>query len=229
MQTNNGDRPAHAVAIETPSRRGPAGAKPHRECAAPARGTPAAQQRSVRSPELSRPRPPLPGVGDTEGEVVGRCAHGESRCMRRTSAGWRERAGPEDGLGSLWRIMGQSHREVCLAGRPRCQSLKVHAVFNLASAVADLALLGSRETVIVAVVTLHPLLLSQGSILPRSPAVALRCPRPELLHSPCPVPRRERGPAWAQASPRVPLQLGLLQAAAPREQSGSREGKLEVK
>lgn len=149
--------------------------------------------------------------------------------MRRTSAGWRERAGPEDGLGSLWRTMGQSHREVCLAGRPRCQSLKVRAVFNLASAVADLALLGSREAVTVAVVTLHPLLLSQGSILPRSPAVALRCPRPELLHSPCPVPRRERGPAWAQASPRVPLQLGLLQAAAPRVQSGSREGKLEVK
>lgn len=67
------------------------------------------QRSSARSGPQSCPaaRPPLPGVGDTEGEVVGRCSHGESRCMRRTSAGWRERAGPEDGLGSLWRIMAR--------------------------------------------------------------------------------------------------------------------------
>lgn len=37
-----------------PAVRGPAGATPHRECAAPARGTPAARQRSDGSPELSR-------------------------------------------------------------------------------------------------------------------------------------------------------------------------------
>lgn len=110
VQTSNGGRGLTRLPWRRPAQRGPQAPSLTQRVLRLRAGH--LQRCSARSGPQSCPaaRPPLPGVGDTGREVVGRCGHGESRCMRRTSAGWRERAGPADGLGSLWRTMGQSHR-----------------------------------------------------------------------------------------------------------------------
>lgn len=73
------------------------------------------------------------------------------------------------------------------------------------------------------VATGHPLLLSQGSLLPEAPAVALdvRCQNGWS-------PSREGGPTWVQAG-RGPCVVGPPVGSAPRVQSPGREGMSEVK